>query len=306
METLNSLRLAVFAAVLCSPFLTPLAGAQQPPEVARGYVPKAEDRADLELKQAKAAYGQRVAEIEQAVAQKIEAALEKAQRQAQKSKGKQLKAARAALLEAYDAAIDRAREIGDPRWADLLLAEKRSFGGGGIQAAELDLDQFEDEELYKCVLGTYGRYARETRYPVANLAVPNRDLWSEAIQARVRGCLEPYKLNYRGDAKLVVPADGVYTLDIPGRGTGFQINGIILKAGEVQLTKGIYEVQITTGMHGQPYLPDSYVRIFRNKDELELPLVNTGADIKKFLSGSIDDSPVVEVSGHRPERIDSD
>ena len=183
-------------------------------------------------------------------------------------------------------------------------AEERSVGSIGILAPEVDLDQFEDKELYKCVLGTYGRYAREARYPIANLSVPNRDLWSKSIQSRLRGCIEAYKLNYRGDAKLVIPEDGIYTLDIPGRGTGFQVNGVILKRGDVELTKGVYKVQITTGMHGQPYLPDCFARIFRKGKDQELPLVNTGADIKEFLSTAIDDHPVIEVSGHRPELIE--
>ena len=174
----------------------------------------------------------------------------------------------------------------------------------GLTATKIDLKQLGDHDYYKCVLGSYGRYARETRYPVINLSVPNCNLWSEAVQETLQGKLEFHKLNYRGDAKLFILNDGVYMIDIPGRGTGLQLNGVRLRNGEVELAKGVYQVQITTGTHGQPYLPDSYVRIKHKKSGKELPLVNSGADIKKFVSRVIDDQAVIEVSGYRPESVD--
>ncbi len=171
-------------------------------------------------------------------------------------------------------------------------------------AVKIGLKQLGDHDYYKCVLGSYGRYARESRYPVINLSVPNRDLWSEAVQETLQGKLEFHKLNYLGEAKLFILHDGVYTIDIPGRGTGFHLNGVRLSGGEVDLVKGAYKVRITTGTHGQPYLPDCYVRIKHERSGKELPLVNTGADIKRFVSSIIDDQVVLEVSGYRPESVD--
>ena len=78
----------------------------------------------------------------------------------------------------------------------------------GLTATKIDLKQLGDHDYYKCVLGSYGRYARETRYPVINLSIPNCNLWSEAVQETLQGKLEFHKLNYRGDAKLFILNDG--------------------------------------------------------------------------------------------------
>ena len=75
-----------------------------------------------------------------------------------------------------------------------------SLESRGISNPELDLTQLRDQQLYECVLGSYGRYAREARYPVVNLSVPNRNLWSEAIESRLDGRLEFYKLNEKNRA----------------------------------------------------------------------------------------------------------
>ena len=174
----------------------------------------------------------------------------------------------------------------------------------GSPVSKIDPKQLGDHDYYKCVLGSYGRYASETRYPVINLSVPNCNLWSEAVQETLQGKLEFHKLNYRGDAKLFILNDGLYIIDIPGRGTGLKLNGVRLRNGEAELAKGVYQVQITTSTHGQPYLPDSYVHIKHKQSGKELPLVNSGADIKKFVSSVIDDQAVIEVSGYCPESID--
>ena len=174
----------------------------------------------------------------------------------------------------------------------------------GSPVTKIDPKQLGNHDYYKCVLGSYGRYARETRYPVINLSVPNCNLWSEAVQETLQGKLEFHKLNYRGDAKLFILNDGVYMIDIPGRGTGLKLNGVRLRNGEAELAKGVYQVQITTSTHGQPYLPDSYVHIKHKQSGKELPLVNSGADIKKFVSSVIDNQAVIEVSGYCPESVD--
>ena len=79
----------------------------------------------------------------------------------------------------------------------------------GSPVTKIDPKQLGDHDYYKCVLGSYGRYARETRYPVINLSVPNYNLWSEAVQETLQGKLEFHKLNYRGDAKLFILNDAV-------------------------------------------------------------------------------------------------
>ena len=136
-----------------------------------------------------------------------------------------------------------------------------------------------------------------------NLSAPNRDLWSKSIQAKLRGKIDFFEINYQGRAKLIIPEDGTYTLEIPGRGTGFELNGKSLNRGNVELAKGVYDVLITTGTHGQPHLPESFVRIAHSETEKEIPLVNIGADLKKFLSTRIEGQAVVEVSGYLPKAV---
>ncbi len=303
MTQMTSQRTLAGTAFLLLLVAAPFVMAQPVPGAERIQSPQRDE--DVILNQAKQAYAKQVAEIERSNARMIEEALNKAQRKAQNAREKQLKPARAKLLDAYDAAIQRAIKAENMERVSRLKAEKQTIEAQWKPAAAVDLRQFKDKKFYKCVLGTYGRYARKTPYPVVNLSVPNRDLWSKTVQAKLQGKIEFHEINYRGHAKLIVPEDGVYILDIPGRGTGFEINGVTLKRGEMVLRKGMYQVEITTGTHGQPYLPDSFVRILRNGTDQELPLVNTGADIKKFLSSKIDHQAVIEVSGYRPEMVDA-
>ena len=259
---------------------------------------------DVKLNQAKEAYAKQVAEVDQSVSQMIEEALRQARNKAHEVKEERLKNARTELLNAYETAIKRATTSGDLDYASRLTIEKESIIGKGIKASDVKLDLIQNDGLYKCVLGIYGRYARDTRYPIVNLSVPNRDLWSKSIQSKLRGRIDFHEINYLGDAKLIILEDGIYTLEIPGRGTGVELNGKTLNSGDVELRQGVYKVRITTGTHGQPYLPDSFVRFFFKKTKKQVELVNSGADIKKFLSRMIDGQKVVEVSGYQPEAVD--
>ena len=259
---------------------------------------------DEALKQAKEKYAKRIAEIEQATSKMIEAVLEKARHRAHEIKENESKTARGALLAAYDSAIQQAIESGDLERASHLTVEKQSVEGHGIPLPDLDSHQFLDNQMYKCLLGIYGKFGGPYSHPIVNLSVPNRNLWTEAIQSKLRGKIDFYEINYRGDAKLIIPEDGVYTVEVPDRGTEFMLNGKGLNRGNIELRKGVYRVRIATGTHGQMYLPGSFVRILRGGTDQEIPLINSGSDIKKFLASTIEGHAVVEVSGYRPDVVD--
>ncbi len=266
--------------------------------------PPAHAETDPAFQQAKEAYAQRMAEIEQTVSAIVEQALREARLKADELKRMKSTAAREALLAAYEAAIARAIENADLDRATRLTAERQLLEGHGIPSAAPDPKLFVDNQLYACVLGVYGQFGRPGKYPVANLSVPNGDLWSEAIQSKLRARIDFSEINYEGSAKIVIPHDGTYTIQIPDGGPQFVLNGKSLSAGDVQLKKGVYAVRLMAGTHGQPFLPSFFVRVVPQGSDRQIPLVNSGADVKRFLSAEIDGQQITEISGYQPKAVD--
>jgi len=259
---------------------------------------------DQAFQQAREAYLKRITEIERSAQRSVEEAIREARKRASEDRARELEAVRVEFVTALNAAIARAIENGNLDRASRLTKERESLAGQQIPAPAIDPMQFVDNRIYKCVLGIYGQFGRRNKFPVVNLAVPSRNLWSEDIQAKLRGRIDFTEINYQGTAKIIIRRDGAYRVELPARGTQFVLNGNQLSAGNVQLKMGVYDIRIATGTHGQPFLPESFVRIFGQETGGEIALVNSGIDVRQFLSSEIDNQSVTEVSGYRPEMVE--
>lgn len=219
---------------------------------------------------------------------------------ARRKHARALLAAQRNLLKAYVEAILRAEDRGDKMLLARLRQEKLALE---VKLPTL-IDDLGDERLYECVLGQYGRSIRGARYPVVNLRPPNRDLWNDDVQENARGKITFEGIEYIGTAKLVIQADGWYTIDIPKSGTEFRLNGQLVSAGDVELIRGVYTVEIHSHTWGQPSMPYAYAAVSKKGSRATIPLANTGTAIKEFLEQRIDGRRVVEVSGYQPKEVD--
>lgn len=211
-----------------------------------------------------------------------------------------VEAAHRKLLGAYRDAILRALDADDTQAVKRLRRE--------MQAVESQvprsLETVAGEELFESVLGTYGQAIRGPRSHFVNLRPPKRDLWTDEIQAQMHGNISLENIDYVGTAKLVVTEPGWHTIDLPEAGTQFRLNRLLIGGGDVELSRGVYDVEVYTNFWGQPYLKYASVVVRRNGTEKPIPLVNTAADIREFLAKPIDGRRVVEVSGHKPQPVD--
>jgi hypothetical protein len=161
-----------------------------------------------------------------------------------------------------------------------------------------------DELLYESVLGIYGKAIRGARHPYINLRPPVRNLWTEEIQEFIGASLSYEEVDYIGTAKMIIPETGVYTVDIPGEGVEFRVNGQRLASGDVKLKRGVYEIEIYTNHWGQPYLTYAEVTVDKAGTDVRIPFVNTAADIEAFRTQTISDQLVVEVCDYDAQRFD--
>lgn len=120
---------------------------------------------------------------------------------------------------------------------------------------------------------------------------------------RLREKIDFCEINSRVQAYLIIPEDGIYTLELPGLETGFELDGILLNGGDPDLSKEPYSVDISTGSHDQTHLPDSHVRVLHKRTSREVPLVNKGSDIMPLLTRLIAGQTVLEGSGSLPEAV---
>jgi hypothetical protein len=157
--------------------------------------------------------------------------------------------------------------------------------------------------VFESVLGVYGQAIRGQRFPFVNLRPPDRNLWTAEIENKLHGTLSYGQVDYIGTAKLVIPETGTYTIDLPERGTQLQLNGIVLKLGDIQLQKGVYDVEIYTNHWGQPYLKYAHANVFKQGTRTKIPFVNTAAAIKDFRSQTIDSRKVIEVCNYPVKRV---
>jgi len=212
-----------------------------------------------------------------------------------------VQAAHQRLLAAYDRAIRQARRDEDAPSLERLELQRARL------AAEVPrpLATLRGRGVFESVLGVYGRANRGPRHPFVNLRPPNADLWSPAIQKRLNGRLSFESIDYVGTALLVIPTTGWYRVDLPARGTRFALNGRVLGAGDVELQRGVYDVEIFTSTWGQPYLPAARAVVTDSKSGRRVPFVNTAVAIELFLARRINGRRVEEVSGFKTRPIDT-
>ncbi len=211
-----------------------------------------------------------------------------------------VEAAHRALLESYQHAILRAQDRHDKEAVARLREEKRKIES----QVPRSLTTVVGEELFECVLGWYGQRHRGPRNRLVNLRVPNRNLWADEVRAKMGGKVSLADIDYIATAKLVVTEPGWYTIILPDRGTQFRLNDMVLPGGDVELSRGVYDVEIYTNTWGQPYLQYASVAIEMKGTEKRIPLVNTAEDVNRFLEQRIDGRRMVEVSGYKPQPVD--
>ncbi len=241
-----------------------------------------------ELAAAKAAHAATVARLDDTLAQ------------AQRTHRAGVEAAHRQLLDAYANAILKAQDAGDDVAVRRLREAKRRLQ----QLVPRDLATVAGAELFECVLGSYGQAIRGPRCRFVNLRPPNRNLWTPEIRAAVAGKVSFESIDYIGTAKLVVTEPGWYSIDLPGEGTQLRLNGLLLAGNDVQLSRGVYDVEIYTNVWGGPYMQYASGAIRPRGSDKPLPLVNTAADVNAFLAKQIDGRKVVETSGYRPPAVD--
>lgn len=159
--------------------------------------------------------------------------------------------------------------------------------------------------VFESVLGTYGQAIRGKRQPFVNLRPPNRNLWTKDIEAKLRKTLSYGSVDYIGTAKLIIPQSGTYRIDIPASGTQLRLNGHLIHAGDLELRKGVYDVNLYTNHWGQPYLKFAHAAVFKKATSSRIPFVNTADAIEKVLSKKNNGHTVIEVSNFQPKRIEA-
>lgn len=159
--------------------------------------------------------------------------------------------------------------------------------------------------LFESVLGTYGKALRGKRHSYVTLRPPQQDLWTPEIEAKLKGSLSYEQVDYIGTAKLVIPETGLYVIDVPESGTQLRLNNVLMAAGVVKLRKGAYEVEIYTNHWGQPYLKYAFARVFTKEPKTQIPFVNTGEALEKFLAQKIQGNAVSQVCEFRTRRVDT-
>ncbi len=164
--------------------------------------------------------------------------------------------------------------------------------------------QLPKEEMFESVLGIYGRAIRGERSEFINLRPPHRDLWTDSIKSMIEPTIAYGDVDYIGTAKMIVREDGVYTIDLPGAGVELRVSEQLLESGDVQLARGIYEIEIYTNHWGQPYLTYADVRVFEKDSEEQLPFVNSKCEIDSFRSQQFNDLKVVVVTDYVPPEVE--
>jgi len=171
--------------------------------------------------------------------------------------------------------------------------------------AEIDplSQQLTDDLYFESVLGAYGRAIRGDRSRFINLRPPNRNLWTEEIENALDGTLSYEEVDYIGTAKLLIPERGTYTLEMPGANVEFRINNQRVAAGDLELKKGVYEIEIYTNHWGQPYLKYAQAFVHKKGSSENIPFVNAASDVERFLKQKIGGKPVTEVCDYTLKRV---
>ncbi|MGI8978404.1 MAG: LamG-like jellyroll fold domain-containing protein [Pirellulaceae bacterium] len=158
---------------------------------------------------------------------------------------------------------------------------------------------------FRSFLGTYMYWLdRRKMYPVVNLHVPNKNLWTEEIQQRVQGKISFDEISYAGTAKIAIPAEGVYLLGTD-RAAKVLIDELTIKdigedKGEVRISQGVHDVTLEVHSHGQPHMRECSISLKHKETGEEVAFFNTWQDIQQFLGTPIADQRVIDVSDWQP------
>ncbi len=217
-------------------------------------------------------------------------------------------AAKEKLISAYDAAIKRATQKGELEQANGLVAAKKQLLDGGdaeaVPAVGGDLKlgegtpiaKIDPKKWYRGFLGVYLRREPRNLHPYVNLAVPNRDLWTEEIQAKLRGKIDFAEIAYEGQSLMVISKDGMYNINFD-RLAQCYLDGKSISPGDIELKKGTYRVKFNADTHGQPVLNGAaLIATFKSNGD-PVTFVIRGADIRALLSQRVNGMPVAEMSG---------
>jgi hypothetical protein len=158
--------------------------------------------------------------------------------------------------------------------------------------------------FYNCVIGGYrDHFAKEKVYPLLNLSVPNRNLWSDRYAAKLQNLVRG-DVSYVGTARLAIPKDGIYEVkagDISTTIDGVKLPGFRDDYSErVPLKKGLHTIVLESSSYGQPHLQAARIRIVAPETGQEIPLVNLWADVEQALRTPVGGQAVVEISGWQP------
>jgi type 1 glutamine amidotransferase len=159
-------------------------------------------------------------------------------------------------------------------------------------AARIPLDK--SQVYFRSVLGIYKQWGG-AYHPAVNVRVPEANLWTKAIQDRLRGKITFEEIAYEGQALLIVPTSGAYELTI--KGGHVLIDGNALGgSGTVTLRKGRHKLQINAGTHGGPHMVSTTFRLVSKETNEEIPPLNSWAAIASFLKKRMAGRPVTDVS----------
>ena len=162
--------------------------------------------------------------------------------------------------------------------------------------------KWEEQVFYETMLGTYDGGAK----PVVNLVVPNggntfTSHTANIVRLAMAGEGDPKVGYYEGKGMIVIPKEGQYAVTAVG---DLYIDGNHFGRPEtgdpimVPLTKGLHRIRIREGYH----LRRIILEVRRASTQRKVPVFNSLADIKTFLSTPLAGRQPVEVSGWDPDK----
>lgn len=158
---------------------------------------------------------------------------------------------------------------------------------------------------FRSLLGNY-MYSSDwaKTYPIVNLQVPSKNLWTPEIAEKVRGQVPYDEISYAGKAKIVIPADGIYVLETE-KAARVAIDGQVVAEwdtpkGEIKIAGGIHDFTIEVGSHGGNWMRECQLALKQKETGKEVVFFNTWSDIQTFLATPVGGQSVTEVSGWQP------
>ncbi len=163
----------------------------------------------------------------------------------------------------------------------------------------------EREEYHACVLGQYYMWHKQKLHPFAFVGQPVRNLYTEQTRRTMAGKIDQTEIAWVGKGYIYAPKDGEYL--IVSKGFRVEIDGMFTglshgdQSAKYPLKKGLHEIRLETGSHGQPYIHSAHFTMLDSK-ETPVPIVNRKSDIESFLAQTVEGKPITELSGWKMSR----